>query len=1423
MAIKLSGNARGIHVSPGVYTREIDLTYSAKSLGITTLGLAGETVMGPAFQPMLIENWTDFQNMFGGTNPEKFKGSQYPKYELPYIAKSYLTQSQQLYVCRVLGLSGFNAGPAWAVTMNGVSENGKSNMVIAVLRSKGEYHKYLKFDGDNTVSGRCECQSRSYDTLMYTVGEKSAASCMLPRDYNMNALQIKEYVPLEDTGNECINYNGASGETSWNITASNYGRFKIVGWRGQHTSEEINEWVANKTKNDDYFEYAVTLNPNDRDYILKVLGISADEGDTPIYVESLYDVAIAQELAKTKKTLKINSGLTPYQVFYTSDYCDVEPVNDIMYMQENQLTRKNVGQRYIADSTAFTCHKFSYSSNTTADTSTTQIGQIYTVAQYTDSDRKRHYYYRYYAEDDATISALTSSSTNSTDIIPIVDKIAAVSSLTSTSDDMSYEAQMHSKKRTLVKNNADGRYYKIEGDGDIISTPSTGTQTVTSVTSYTYYEDSTKTISSETKDEVVYGVKQSAIYENVAGTLSSSTKDYVYTGTLKHSAYYVDLTNNLSSNTNDYVYSGISGYGYPSYEVNKLTGYIIDVTKLSTSSKPLSEVIVKASESISSFSMAGTASTEYSGCIITTGNMATIALTGTPGEKVSYYLHKTTENSNYAILTDSASIGNAISGSVPTYIYKDGLINADAGYFISKNSAITCNQLVVATYEYTTGLIGTETPWISKNQTSVCSVVKISYIYSTTFTNGPVGKTSTTSESSSYTCSDEVSAGTKTSTVTSTQITYTVGGNPILVPVTVDLNNYKSPYRYASTPWIVSNVKGDYDHLELNKLFRFHTISDGNASNYQVKVSIANIKPDDGVFDVIVRNINDSDSSINALEKFSKCSLVPGTSNYIGLKIGTYDGTYESKSDYITVEINENSITENSIPAGFLGYPRQNFGGEQIGEMKMYDNGAATFGNLVNPIIQYNTDFDSDIKNKRQYFGLSDIVGVDVDLFAFKGNAAYYDSPEYMTQGFHLDSRLDLNDIYGPNKEKWPTIFVDGESGYSFDAVSTNARTGLLTEQPVIDKEIEMDGSIYEYVDLRKFTVYFYGGFDGWDVFRTQRSNTDDFKKSKYNGIYSDISGEGSAFDKITDPESLGLNQAGITSDWYAYLSAIRQFANPQSIDINVFATPGIDYVNNTLLVEEAIEMIEDERGDSLYVITTPDKPSGAFDYVDEMYTADDIVYNLEDTEIDSNYSCTYYPWCKYYDSDNSQYVMLPPTRDVVRNIAMTDNVSFPWFAPAGINRGDILCTKAHYITKLGDEDTLYEGRVNPIKTFAQDGVKIWGQKTLSTTEGALNRINIRRLMLRIKKLIVRASNQLIFDPNDTTTKDKFLSLVTPILDSVKSNRGIFDYRIKVNDSVEARERLELPCVIYVKPTKALEYITIDFVLTPENVSFDSI
>ena len=195
----MADNIRGVHVSPGIYTAETEILPAVRSLGITSLGVAGETQIGPAFEPMTVSNWREFTDLFGSTNPEKFRGTKFPKYELPYIAKSYLNQSERLTVVRVLGLSGFNGGPAWCVT--GDLADG-SKMVIAVIRSRGHYEEYYKFNaivsGDtaasiNGTTGTCECQYQSYDTLLFDVGEKQSEGCNKAKDYNLAALQIGQY------------------------------------------------------------------------------------------------------------------------------------------------------------------------------------------------------------------------------------------------------------------------------------------------------------------------------------------------------------------------------------------------------------------------------------------------------------------------------------------------------------------------------------------------------------------------------------------------------------------------------------------------------------------------------------------------------------------------------------------------------------------------------------------------------------------------------------------------------------------------------------------------------------------------------------------------------------------------------------------------------------------------------------------------------------------------------------------------------------------------------------------------------------------------------------------------------------------------------------------------------------------------------
>ena len=967
------GKARGSHTSPGIYTKEIDLNYAVKSLGITTLGVVGETEKGPAFEPIRIENWSEFQTYFGGTNPAKFKESGYPKYELPYIAKSYLKESKQLEVCRVLGLSGYNAGPAWAITI--------ANYVVAVLRSRGHYEKYsAQKDGEgNCVTGY------TYDNLVYDMSSSDTITLT--------------GAPINQVTVSCGSASGTTGGTHpLTSTVDALGKFKL-------TIKGV--------------DYVVSLNSFDKNYILDVLGNSNDDGNAPVFVEELYDVALLQMVAN--ETITSAHTFTCSKIDATALTPVCAPVDGLL--TEMEPKRSMVGRTYLVD-------------------------------------------------------------------------------------------------KTNAENLVLGGVYKVVNNFD--------------------------------------GSKYSYVYEAV--------KD--------------DKENAVVLGTNNQVFVRSEGLWY-------------------------------------------------------------------------------------------------------------------------------------------------------------------------------------------HMSSDKV------------------------VPMTVDVNDYREQYRCASTPWLVSELKGDGSNFEVKRMLRFHTISDGNAANREVKISIENISVEGGFFDVVVRAFDDTDAFPVVLEKFTKCNMVPNSPNYVGLKLGTFDGEYMTKSKFVTVEIAKDDTIEFSVPCGFEGYPLR----EYAGNLKPVDMG-------------YNTVWNDDIKERKQYFGLSDRIGIDVDAFTYKGVKAYV--TDVRSKGFHLDSRFEVfSDA---------TFTVNGETGHTFACVGKDNLT-VGGQIPVMGLDVEMVGSIYEDKKLRKFTVCPYGGFDGWDIYRGARTTSNDFKANKYKGVIEN--GLGRNFGEITYPEGLNLNGNAINSDYYAFLAGARQFANPTEYELNVFATPGIDYVNDNFLSQEILDMIEDERGDAIYVMTTPDKPFGASDAVADMFTPEEAVMNLEDSDVDSSYATTFYPWVKYFDAANNVYINLPATKDVVRNFAYTDNIKYPWFAPAGFERGSVECAKAHYVTKLDDEDTLYSGLINPVKTFAQDGVKLWGNMTMYSKDTPLNRVNVRRLMLRVKKLIEQACRVLIFEPNDNTVRQQFLSLVNPILSDIRANRGITDFKIEVDNSQEAIDRHELPATIWIKPTPTLEYIDLTFVITPEGASFE--
>jgi hypothetical protein len=377
--------------------------------------------------------------------------------------------------------------------------------------------------------------------------------------------------------------------------------------------------------------------------------------------------------------------------------------------------------------------------------------------------------------------------------------------------------------------------------------------------------------------------------------------------------------------------------------------------------------------------------------------------------------------------------------------------------------------------------------------------------------------------------------------------------------------------------------------------------------------------------------------------------------------------------------------------------------------------------------------------------------------------------------------------------------------------------------------EPTLDVNPYYRLFARKFTLFVKGGFDGWDIYREYRTNGDRYvlgRQGFLNGAcpsdrYPTAAGWG-AFKQIAIGDG---TRDWANTDYYAYLLGIRSFANPEAVNINVFVTPGIDVQNNSDLVENTIDMIENERADSLYITTLPDYNL----FLPTTTGTDGLIYPqeavdiLEETGIDSNYTATYYPWVLTRDSVNNTQIYIPATAEVTRNLALTDNIAFPWFAAAGYTRGIVNAIKARKKLTQEDRDTLYVGRVNPIATFADVGTVIWGNKTLQVRESALDRINVRRLLLQARKLISAVSVRLLFDQNDEQVRQDFLNAVNPILDAIRRDRGLYDFRVTVSSDTEDLDKNQLVGKIYIKPTRSLEFIDITFYITPTGASFEDV
>jgi len=277
------------------------------------------------------------------------------------------------------------------------------------------------------------------------------------------------------------------------------------------------------------------------------------------------------------------------------------------------------------------------------------------------------------------------------------------------------------------------------------------------------------------------------------------------------------------------------------------------------------------------------------------------------------------------------------------------------------------------------------------------------------------------------------------------------------------------------------------------------------------------------------------------------------------------------------------------------------------------------------------------------------------------------------------------------------------------------------------------------------------------------------------------------------------------------YTASIALMANQDDYRFNVIAVPGLTIDDNASQIATLVNVIQG-RGDAIAVIDTQPYGKTVSGAVSEAQT------------INSSYAATYWPWLQTLDPGTGQLVWVPASAMIPGVFAYNDSVSEPWFAPAGINRGG-LSTVVRAERKLTQDqrNTLYTGKVNPIATFPGTGVVVYGQKTLQTRASALDRVNVRRLLIALKSYISQVANNLVFEQNTIATRNQFLSQVNPYLESVQQRQGLYAFRVIMDDSnntPDVIDRNQMVGQIYIQPTKTAEFIYLDFNILPTGATF---
>lgn len=304
-------------------------------------------------------------------------------------------------------------------------------------------------------------------------------------------------------------------------------------------------------------------------------------------------------------------------------------------------------------------------------------------------------------------------------------------------------------------------------------------------------------------------------------------------------------------------------------------------------------------------------------------------------------------------------------------------------------------------------------------------------------------------------------------------------------------------------------------------------------------------------------------------------------------------------------------------------------------------------------------------------------------------------------------------------------------------------------------------------------------------------------------------SATGNIINGVNFYETIGTQTQGVFAG--SYTNMVNLLANRDDYQFNILSTPGLINELHTSTISSIITNTQN-RGDNVYVV----------DMVD--YNGTLIDATTQASSRNTSYAATYWPWVRIVDPGTGKQVFVPASTLIPGVYAYNDKVAAPWFAPAGINRGglsNVLAAKSKL--SQADRDTLYEANVNPIATFPRTGVSVFGQKTLQKGASALDRVNVRRLLIELKAYIAQVADTLVFEQNTITTRNNFLSRVNPYLQTIQQKQGLYAFKVimdESNNTPDVIDRNQLIGQIYVQPSRTAEFIALDFILLPTGAQF---